>query len=91
MDMNDKIEDIILKSIDKLMNKYYRKPTFTYIPSNNNGCGPNSCPPSQDKKQEKVSPVLETKINDSVDLKTILKDPSPKSMGFSKDVKTKVI
>ena len=91
MDMNDKIEDIILKSIDKLMNKYYRKPTFTYIPSNNNGCGPTGCPPSQDKKQEKVSPVLETKINDSVDLKTILKDPSPKSMGFSKDVKTKVI
>ena len=29
--MNDKVEEVIMKSVDKLMNKYYRKPTMEVV------------------------------------------------------------
>ena len=31
MAMNDKVEEVIMKSVDKLMNKYYRKPTMEVV------------------------------------------------------------
>ena len=31
MAMNDKVEEVIMKSVDKLMNKYYRKPAMEVV------------------------------------------------------------
>lgn len=88
MDMNDKIEDVIIKSVDKLMNKYYRKPETEFIFPEQGACGPNGCPPSSESKStEKVSPVLASPEN--VDLKQILQN-SEKPTGFSNNVKAKV-
>lgn len=83
MDMNDKVEEVIMKSVDKLMNKYYREPEFDYKFSQQ-GCGPEGC---DTPVKQKVSPVLNQ--NETVDLKSILKD-SAKPAGFSNNVKEKV-
>ena len=43
MAMNDKVEEVIVKSVDKFMNKYYVKPeTEVILPDNM--CGPEGCP-----------------------------------------------
>ena len=50
MEMNDKIEEVILKSVDKLMNKYYRKPVNEYI-FKQPECGPQVVDHKTDKDQ----------------------------------------
>ena len=93
MDMNDKIEEVILKSVDKLMNKYYRKPEFEYKFPQEGGCGPQGCGPEarpvpQTKVDSGTLPMLGEKP-EPIDLKTVLKN-TDKPNGFSNNVKTKV-
>ena len=46
MVMNDKIEDVIIKSADKLMNRYYEKPKVNFIPPTQEQIAPSCCPPT---------------------------------------------
>jgi len=93
MDMNDKIEEVILKSVDKLMNKYYRKPEFEYKFPQNQGCGPQGCgpeaKPSAPPKVESGTLPMLGETPEPIDLKTVLKN-TDKPNGFSNNVKTKV-
>lgn len=43
MAMNDKIEEVIMKSVDKLMNKYYVKPEYEVFLPEEWGCGTKEC------------------------------------------------
>lgn len=85
MAMNDKIEEVIMKSVDKLMNKYYRKPDSEVIlppewTGEQQGCP--TCPPEQPKKVIQNSIELEAASN-GVKIPTL--EPSKK--GFSSNVK----
>jgi hypothetical protein len=57
MAMNDKVEEVIIKSVDKLMNKWYRKPAQEVILPEEFGCGDQGCDTPQqsapDQKKEK--------------------------------------
>ena len=44
--MNDKIEDVIMKSVDKLMNKYYQKPKLKIELPDQNQNTSSCCPPT---------------------------------------------
>ena len=46
MVMNDKIEDVIIKSSDKLMNKYYQKPTIKFNLPTQEQSNSSCCPPT---------------------------------------------
>ena len=57
MAMNGKVEEVIVKSVDKFMNKYYVQPE-TEIVLPDNMCGPEGCPPSGSPKQSSGPPAL---------------------------------
>lgn len=85
MAMNDKIEEVIMKSVDKLMNKYYRKPEMEVIlPPEWTGqpqeCP--TCPPERPSKTPVNSIELEA-ANNGVKIPAL--EPSKK--GFSQNVK----
>jgi len=57
MVMNEKIEEVILKSVDKLMNKYYKKPLMKVIPptqEEQSSC----CPPNLTGQNSSSNPNL---------------------------------
>lgn len=83
MAMNDKVEEVIIKSIDKLMNKYYRKPDVEVLLPDSM-CGPQGCPPENPEKPKQTMslkdlPKLETKKDIFSDLIT---KEEPKPAGF---------
>ena len=57
MAMNGKVEEVIIKSVDKFMNKYYVQPE-TEIVLPDNMCGPEGCPPGGSQKQSSGPPAL---------------------------------
>ena len=85
MAMNDKVEEVIMKSVDKLMNKYYRKPDVEVIlppewTGEQQGCP--TCPPETLVQTQKNSIELEA-ANNGVKIPAL--EPSKK--GFSSNVK----
>jgi hypothetical protein len=85
MAMNDKIEEVIMKSVDKLMSKYYRKPeTEVVLPDewmgDQQGCP--TCPPEQPRRAPQNAIELEA-ANNGVKIPAL--EPSKK--GFSSNVK----
>jgi hypothetical protein len=83
--MNDKIEDVIMKSVDKLMNKYYRKPEVEVVlppewTGEQQGCP--TCPPDAPTQKPKNSIELEA-ANSGVKIPTL----EANKKGFSQNVK----
>ena len=89
MAMNDKVEEVIMKSVDKLMNKYYRKPeTEVVLPESFGGPqeGCPTCPP------EGAQPATKTPGIGSIEMEAAnngVKIPAlePSKKGFSTKVK----
>lgn len=85
MAMNDKIEEVIMKSVDKLMNKYYRKPEQEVILPEEWGCGPQGCDNPQEQIQQ-PEPKKE-KQNIFSDMQVTQDAIASKPSGFSNSVK----
>jgi len=68
MAMNDKVEEVILKSVEKLMNKYYKKPTVKVIlptQEQSSSC----CPPTlnqQPSNNPNIIPALLENSNQNI-------------------------
>ncbi len=90
MAMNDKVELEIMKSVDKLMNKYYTKPEFeVQLPEKMGGpnCGPQGCPPQEGPSKEQIAmmqkdAVHPQEVNSEFQIKP-LKKVSNADKGFS--------
>ena len=85
MAMNDKVEEVILKSVDKLMNKYYRKPESEVILPEEWGCGPQGCDPQQPQAQ--LPEQKKEKPNIFSDMQVTQDAVASKPPGFSNSVK----
>ena len=85
MAMNDKIEEVIMKSVDKLMNKYYRKPEQEVILPEEWGWGPQGCDNPQEQIQQ-PEPKKE-KQNIFSDMQVTQDAIASKPSGFSNSVK----
>ncbi|AOV58609.1 hypothetical protein T040910_104 [Synechococcus phage S-CAM3] len=85
MAMNDKVEEVIIKSVDKLMNKYYRKPEHEVILPQEWGCGSQGCDTPQAPIQE-AEPKKE-KPNIFSDMQVTQDAVASKPPGFSNSVK----
>ena len=95
MAMNDKVELEIMKSVDKLMNKYYTKPEFeVQLPEQmGGGCGPQGCPPQQGPSKEQIAMMQKDsphpqEVNSEFKIPA-LKTKSNADKGFSDLIKNK--
>lgn len=84
MMMNDKIEEVIMKSVDKLMNKYYQKP-LTQIVLPQEWLGEQGCPVDSKPaaKKPKVTPFELEASNNDVTIPAL----EPTKKGFSQNSK----
>ena len=81
MAMNDKVEEVIIKSVDKLMNKYYVKPEVEVILPEAMMGGQQQC----DMPEKPVAP--KEKSNIFSDLQVTQDASASKPNGFSNTVK----
>ena len=96
MAMNDKVEMEILKSVDKLMNKYYTKPEYEItLPEQmgGGGCGPQGCPPKEGPSEDQVRKMQQDsphpqEVNSEFKIPS-LKPKSSAEKGFSDLLKNK--
>ena len=65
MSMNDKIEEVIMKSVDKLINKYYKKPDMKIVLPGSESCGPQGYPPQQQEIKRENLPEVKIPSLDS--------------------------
>ena len=89
MMMNDKVEEVIMKSVDKMMNKYYTKPDMEIVLPESFG-GPSegcpTCPPEAPKSTPKaigMGPIEMEAANNGVKIPAL----EPNKKGFSTNVK----
>jgi len=82
MAMNDKVEEVIMKSVDKLMNKWYRKPEQEVILPQEYGCGDQGC----DTTQQSPPDQKKDKPNIFSDLQVTQDAIASKPPGFSNSV-----
>jgi len=92
MAMNDKVEDVIMKSVDKMMNKYYTKPDVDVVlpsewsddPSDCPECPPgNNLPAMSAGKKSGLGPIELEAANNGVKIPSL----EPTKKGFSDSVK----
>ena len=89
MMMNDKVEEVIMKSVDKLMNRYYTKPEMEIVLPESYGGPQEGCPtcppeaPLSAPKQQGLGPIELEAASNGVKIPSL--EPSKK--GFSQTVK----
>jgi hypothetical protein len=89
MMMNDKVEEVIMKSVDKLMNRYYTKPEMEIVLPESYGGPQEGCPtcppeaPLSAPKQQGMGPIELEAASNGVKIPSL--EPSKK--GFSQTVK----
>jgi len=80
MAMNEKIEDVIMKSVDKLMNKYYTKPDMEVILPESFGCPPEQPCPTHNNSLPQIPAQQDAPGGE-------FKIPNLESKGFANSVK----
>jgi hypothetical protein len=99
MAMNDKIENVIVDSVDKMIKKYYVKKEEVIVLPNQN-CGPQGCEPQQTTSQFKgatevsqaITPALDvpkktSAVEELIKSTTNLKNNGKKPSGFLDTIK----
>jgi hypothetical protein len=87
MAMNDKVEEVIMKSVDKLMNKYYVKPTSKVILPTEGQTGSSCCPTTPVAKPSSNPNLIPALMDNSAE--NILESITKKASGFANSVNIK--